>query len=419
MEQREARAPIISRIGVKARLARAAVARRPFSAVAAVAAALVFVLLAQSLASGHFAPLRLGGVRNVVNNGALVNQPQQRPYAQIPTPVPGELVTTSAQFDAIAGTSPADIWIAGESNQGGPGTQNGAKPFLLHFDGSQWSLLTSPVPDPISSISMDAPDDGWAVAGSAILHYTGGAWTVFTTLPAGVAQGSYMNSISMSSRDDGWIIGTQATNGNAPAGGMLLHYSGGQWALYTRPSLALNTTLLNVSMYSPNDGWAVGSQFNADTVTGVVAHYQDGAWTQVGTFGGANFIRVAAAGPNEAWVVGVGGPTSGILVHCLDGACQQVPSPTPNILSVVSARSPSQGWIGGDGAVIFRRDGSQWTQRTPTYHQVSLTGLLIFSDLDGWAIGQSGGLSMPAGAVLFRCVNGAWQVYQLHVRVNG
>lgn len=396
------------------RHATASLKRRPFSAVAVVGAAVVLILLAHTLATGDFAPLRLGGVRHGVNNGVLVGpQQQQQPQnARLPAPIPGELNLQSARLTAIAGTSPSDIWLAGEYD-GGSGA--GAQEFLLHYDGVQWSRAADQAQQSISDISMVAPDDGWAVAGSAILHYSGGAWQVFGQQPPGVAPGGYMQSVSMSSPDDGWIVGALPANGNSPVGSLLLHYTGGQWTPYTRPSLALNTNLFSVSMYAPNDGWAVGNQFTTDAVVGVVAHYQDGAWTQVGSLHGASLFRVAAAGPNEAWAVGVGGPTSGILVHCLDGSCQQVDSPTPNILSVVSEHTPDEGWIGGDGAVIFHRQGDLWTQRMPTYHQVSLVGLLAFSDVDGWAIGQSNGTSLPSGAVIFRCVNGTWQVYPLHV----
>lgn len=399
------------RLMARARGATVSLMRRPFSAVAVVGAALLLVLLATTLAAGDFAPLRLAGVRHVANNGASAG-PQQPQYARLPTPVPGELNPMQANFMAIAGVSPSDVWVSGAF----AGSGGGGEPFLLHFDGSRWSRVTTPLSQPMTSISMDAPDDGWAIAGTTILHYSGGAWQIVTDQPAGVPVGSYLSAISMDAPDDGWIVGSQPATGNGPGGSLLLHYADGQWTPYTRPSLALITTLYNVSMYAPNDGWAVGAQFATEGVTGVIAHYQDGAWTQMGTFGGANMLRVAAAGPDEAWAVGVGGPTSGILVHCVDGACQQVQSPTPNILSVVSARSPSQGWIGGDGAVIFGLQGGNWIQRTPTYHQVSLTGLLAFSDRDGWAIGQSNGVSLPPGAVMFRCVNGAWQVYQPHVR---
>lgn len=388
--------------------------RRPFSAVAVVSAALMLVLLAHTLATGQIAPLRLGGVRHVVDNRSVTQQQPQ--YAPIPTPVPGELDPSHAQLYSIAGTSPSDIWIAGEFDGAAEGTPSGGGPFFLHYDGSHWSRAPAPSSQPITGIAMDAPEEGWAITQSAILRYTGGAWRVFTSQPPGVPADSYLSSIAMSSPEDGWIIGMRPSDGTAPASNILLHYSGDQWTPYAGPSLGANTVLQSVTMYSPDDGWAVGSHFTSDGVSGVIAHYQSGVWTLMGGgFANANLLRVSAAGPDDAWAVGVGGPTSGILVHCLNGSCAQVPSPTPNLLSVVTMRSSADGWIGGDGAIIFHRDGSMWTQRNPTYHQVSLTGLLVFSDLDGWAIGQSNGQSLPPGAVILRCANGVWQVYRLHV----
>lgn len=385
--------------------------RRPFSAVAVVCAALLLVLLGQSLATGHFAPLRLGGVRNVAVNGQLG---PSRSVA-FPTTAPGELDLTHSQFTSIAATSPSDIWLGGSTTTGSQTQHVNTSAVILHFDGSQWSSAPNPSPDPITGIAMLAPGDGWAVAGSAILRYSNGLWSLYQTYPGGSATGAYLTSISMDTPYDGWIVGALPNNGNG-ASSILLHYAGGQWTPYTRPSLALNSTLESVSMHTPGDGWAVGNQYVNGSSSAVVAHYQNGAWTQVGTFPGANLLRVSAAGPEEAWAVGIGGPTSGLLVHCLDNACQQIPSPSPNILGVVTAHSSARAWVGGDGAVIYSWDGNMWTQRSPTYHQVSLFGLLVFSDSDGWAIGQSNGTSLPPGVVVFRCVNGVWQVYQLHVR---
>jgi hypothetical protein len=291
---------------------------------------------------------------------------------------------------------------------------------ILHFDGSRWTRVPTPSRFPIAAITMDAPGDGWALADTTILHYTGGAWQLFPTAAVTFGTGASLYHISMSSPDDGWIAGSQESSAQGGATSFLLHFQNGQWLPYQGGILNSIGYLNDLSMRSPNDGWATASTYTADSETGVVLHYQDGSWTAVGSgFPGATLSSVAAAGPNEAWAVGIGGPSAGIIVHCLDGVCQQVPSPTPNILSVITSRSTSEGWIGGDGAVIFRRDGSQWTQRSPTYHQVSLTGLLAFSDRDGWAIGQSSGVSLPPGAVMFHCVNGVWQVYQLHVRVSG
>src|SRR3990170_2200977 len=80
----------------------------------------------------------------------------------------------------------------------------------------RWQWL-GPTTGPLSSVSMVASDDGWAV-GSAILHWDGDVWNEVPSPTAGP-----LNSVSMVTSDDGWAVGNEGT---------MLHWDGRSWIEY-------------------------------------------------------------------------------------------------------------------------------------------------------------------------------------------
>jgi photosystem II stability/assembly factor-like uncharacterized protein len=68
--------------------------------------------------------------------------------------------------------------------------------------------------------------------------------------------------VSMVSRDEGWAVG---------GGGSIFHYSGGAWMIAPSPTTA---QLRSIAMISATDGWAVGEN-------GTILHYTGGVWSTV------------------------------------------------------------------------------------------------------------------------------------------
>jgi hypothetical protein len=159
----------------------------------------------------------------------------------------------------------------------------------------------------LTSVSMISPDLGWAVGGSRgaggqdiILHYVNGAWTIANTptalsqrngepvtglakdipavLLAGQGEPALLN-VSMASATEGWAMGLRS----------MLHYHEGTWISVAYPVLPSGSpspvpVMNSVAMLSPTDGWAVGSP-NGYTLgvgnNGVVLHYLNGSWLPV------------------------------------------------------------------------------------------------------------------------------------------
>lgn len=101
-------------------------------------------------------------------------------WTEVPT-----AFTTSAQLtvNAISGSSPTDIWVAGETVTSGYSNRQ-VTSVILHYNGFSWQQAT--IPDNSGLLDVDAvsPSDAWAVAGDgAILNWNGSAWTVATDEP--------------------------------------------------------------------------------------------------------------------------------------------------------------------------------------------------------------------------------------------
>ena len=85
------------------------------------------------------------------------------------------------------------------------------------------------------------------------------SWTVFTTpLPASVT----LNSVFMFSPTEGWAVGT---------GGNIIHYMAGTWTGPVSPGTTSNT-LRSIFMVSSTEGWTVGD-------AGTLIHFSGGSWT--------------------------------------------------------------------------------------------------------------------------------------------
>lgn len=195
---------------------------------------------------------------------------------------------THMSIDTLAFTPDGSIWAEGVdySVTGGSGFDGDAPSVFLHFDGSRWSRVASPLPHArIASMAMMSASEGWAVgvlppptkgggSGDAttpyealILHYHDGRWEEQARYPGPVeANGTTFytfNRIAAMADGQGWAIGSN---------GLLAHYVHGSWERLPRVASA---TLYDVAFVSASEGWAVGER-------GTVLHDTAGVWRAYG-----------------------------------------------------------------------------------------------------------------------------------------
>lgn len=196
----------------------------------------------------------------------------------LPDPDPAHPGLNTA-FDSIAGTSPNDVWIVGTHLTEFSTTLLRYEPYALHWNGSAWSVVAMPqlpgtdnqLAENLTGLTAVAPNDVWAVGGEG----------------------------------DGVI-----PPGGTPSSTLIEHWNGTSWTVVTSPSPGTNPSLSAVAARSASDIWAVGSYTPAgSTVRQTLSEHWDGvSWTvqpSPTATGGSLFTGVSTRlGANLLWAVG-------------------------------------------------------------------------------------------------------------------
>ena len=136
-----------------------------------------------------------------------------------------------------------DIWGSSADNVFAVG--NGGT--ILHYDGSNWSGMSSGTSGYLYGVWGSSGDNVFAVGnGGTILHYDGSNWSAMTS---GTIQG--LNDVWGSSADDVFAVGWVGT---------ILHYDGSNWS-----GMSSGTTFEKLSAVcgsSEDNVFAVGSDID-------------------------------------------------------------------------------------------------------------------------------------------------------------
>jgi hypothetical protein len=266
-------------------------------------------------------------------------------------------------FDSVAAVSSNNVWAVGETGNISPFST-----LIEHWDGSKWSIVTSPtltnsaILDAVTAISAT---DIWAVGNQAginlIEHYNGTSWSIVTS-PTGTHQG--ILGVSGSSSSDVWAVGMAGRY----AGVQTLHWNGTAWSSVTAPSPTNQSDLLAVSARTTSDAWGVG--LNNDGTT-LIEHWNGTAWSVVtspslGSGNGGQLNGVVALASNNAWAVGTESTSAGSspLIEHWDGTKWSIfssPSETGQSMSGVTAVDANDIWAAGGTGLIEKFNGTSWS----------------------------------------------------------
>jgi hypothetical protein len=156
---------------------------------------------------------------------------------------------------AIAASAPDNAWLAGNMSQ-----PNATQHLLAHWNGTSWKLATAPCLEGTATAACDpegtdlneltgltvlSPTDAWASGSEGnvsdenfhipyVLHWNGTAWSL-TKTPNRGGEGSLLNAISAVSASDIWAVGqTQQLNGAIQT--LTEQFNGTAWAVVASPS---------------------------------------------------------------------------------------------------------------------------------------------------------------------------------------
>lgn len=315
---------------------------------------------------------------------------------------------------AVFEISPTDVWSAGVA-----GT-------ILHFDGTRWSAVPSPVEVDLYGLWGSSATDVWAVGDLGyILHFNGTAWSVVTSSPAGFvlkavwgtsatdvwAGGQRLQhwdgqswslvspSVSPAAGLD-WIYGIWGSGANdvyfvgaspsgpgdmAVPGASVLHWNGSSWATVGAPIGQMNF----IWGTGPNDVWVSGK---------TVWHFDGTYWTQRATATGP----IWGAAPGDVWVLGAGnyngtstGPSIiGSQTHITGSGVVTTSSGIDWGINAI-AGAGSDAWAVGGGGEMLHFDGQSWQSHShrlfdtsSEYSPAALLQIHGTSSTDLWAVGD-------------------------------
>lgn len=352
------------------------------------------------------------------------------------TPLP---VHALASDEVLTGASIADVqmlsaddgWaVGGQRAPGGcAGDTNGTcESLILHYSAGRWQEVGDPLPNVwLWKVSMASASAGWVgglttdptsgLPRSVFLRYTNGRWTK-ASVPG--MENDEIFKITMLSADEGWAIAGRRGTEYAWQPFFLWHYSSGVWS----PADAPASRVITLSMVSPAEGWAAG--------TNDILHYQDGRWTVWRQKAPGVVTAIHMVSATDGWMAGVapdgGGtdkPHALFMLHYDGHSWTQVPLPdVPGQLDTAQVSdiaglamvSPSEGYavgdIGGETSLILHYASGAWRVEGPSLN-MPLKSLSMASADEGWAIGSERNFAdRPPTSVLLHLSGGAWAVYR-------
>lgn len=203
-------------------------------------------------------------------------------------------MVSGSRISKVAALSPANVWAVGQQTQ--------AISQIQHFDGNRWAAVPSPhFPNGeiLNSVQASSAKNVFAVGavmgtGNAtaplVEHFDGKAWTA-SRVPHIAGE---LLDLAIVSPSDIWAVGF------GPASVLTLHFDGTQWSEIPAPS---SGALHAVKAVSTNDVWAVGYDVGTNAL---IEHWDGTAWVVVNNPSDVNsmLLDLSVISPTDIWAVG-------------------------------------------------------------------------------------------------------------------
>ncbi len=224
-------------------------------------------------------------------------------WSIVPSPDTGANV--SNELTSISAVSASNIWAVGYENNINTGEND---PISLSWNGSVWSMIAIPTPDPTQPAQLNAvvalhANDVWAVGvatnaqslgnQSLIEHWGGNGWGIVTNnlgiaeqdnavyAATSLGQSNLATSqvLSQLNKNDVPALGSDATVvcvGSTGGSALAAQWNGSSFALYPQlnNSGLAGLVLSGVDELTPTSFWMVGNGTNGQSNTqGAIVHY--------------------------------------------------------------------------------------------------------------------------------------------------
>jgi hypothetical protein len=234
--------------------------------------------------------------------------------------------TTGASLAGVKTLGANDAWAVGKVtvSTGSPFTRT----LIQRWNGTSWSIVSSPNPDPTQNllVAVDgvAANDMWAVGGvghdgyggdtvsGLVLHWNGSSWTtVAIPDPNPTFSITELHVVVAVAANDVWVVGSAFHWQLFREEPYLLRWNGQIWQQSTIPSPPAGA-FDSVTALSPTKVYAVGQGDGR----ALVAKWDGSVWTREATpapGSNSNLLGAAATGTSTVWAAGVQIDSGGIL----------------------------------------------------------------------------------------------------------
>jgi hypothetical protein len=330
-------------------------------------------------------------VVTLVSIGAFGGSPGAR-AAEVPSGTAGAFLTVSGRVLGVAATSPSNAWAVGYAGYAGNGN---AQMLIAHWNGSRWSLVPNLPLGEVMQISMDAPDDAWAIAETStgapfVIHWNGESWSQDTSVPSVVAYLSAVVVVAGQVWVSGDVYGSKGRTAQ-----VMLHRTGGRW--YVVPVPGKLSYLGAFAALSRTNIWAGGAS---------LMHWNGAEWKVVPlpkSIGLAYVGSMATGLHGSVWALASNSSAQNFSLHWTGKAWTKVPFPPASgegdAFSSIASVPGGTDWVVGSSlnsnglkqfALILRWSGKAWqTVKAPstTFGNVMLADVTATSSKNAWAVG--------------------------------
>lgn len=356
--------------------------------------------------------------------------------------------TNSNELLGVAAVSENHVWAVGWA-QDPIGPQYAKRTLIQHFNGATWNIVQSPNPrndinSQLHSIAAVSANDVWAVGSShdntlpsrtLILHWDGAQWSIASS-PSPDTQFNELRGVAAISATDVWAVGYRGgTKTDTPIETLILHWDGSNWSQVPSPNIPGGANqLFGITAITANEIWAVGTAAGAP----LTMRWNGSAWSIVsvqrnGGLSTEKLTAVSGTAGDDVWAVGDGKgvfttQTFATIRHW-DGArwtekvCRAASSTNPPTgyegggpdayFTGVAAAARNDVWavgVRGSGPMILHWDGQAWTTVTHPRAFPNSAGLRAVTTLlagSVWGVGMeievdSSGTASPVRTLIDR-----------------
>ena len=190
--------------------------------------------------------------------------------------------TQHALPQAVADLGSGDAWAVGFTGDVAPGTSSPSGGLVEHWDGTRWLIAATPgsAAETLNAVAGTGPDDVW-VAGAMNLgapppacdntffeHFNGTSWQAVPGPAGNFSEDPVeVTALAALSPSDVWAMGTQnpELSGEPGSLNMAAHWNGKTWAVVPTPNLGNSVSQADVptgvTAVSAADVWASGVEF--------------------------------------------------------------------------------------------------------------------------------------------------------------